>query len=208
MSSIPTNRIWSHQESALRAVHMGFFFRTLLLIFKKASGEHFARSTIARAECITCFPTVRQLNMDYSITNAVKWNTEGIVCILIIYDIMCQYWVNIQRRLEANKEWIDFPQSIEEFKRGIGLFHVHGHVQECFCRFAPLYIEGAGTIDGERMESLWKPIREMIGSTRSMSAAHRKEALNDHMNDNNWKKLTRIGMTIYSFIARALSNHF
>lgn len=49
-------------------------------------------------------------------------------------------------------------------------------------------------MDGEILETLWAPLNHISGSTRSMTAAHRREVLDSHLNDNNWKKLVRIGM--------------
>ncbi|KAG2130961.1 uncharacterized protein EDB93DRAFT_1051776, partial [Suillus bovinus] len=38
---------------------------------------------------------------------------------------------------------------------GIGLWHVHGHQDSCYVRYASNFIEGIGHIDGEIMETLW-----------------------------------------------------
>ncbi|KAG2366230.1 hypothetical protein BDR07DRAFT_1274970, partial [Suillus spraguei] len=38
---------------------------------------------------------------------------------------------------------------------GIGLWHVHGHQDSCYVRYASNFIEGIGRIDGEIMETLW-----------------------------------------------------
>ena len=76
--------------------------------------------------------------------------------------------------------------------RGIGQFHVHGHVATCFPRFSLNFIPGAGVQDGEIIETLWNKTNAVADSTRGMSAAHRREVSDDHMNDSNWMKLTRI----------------
>ena len=83
-----------------------------------------------------------------------------------------------------------------EFFRGIGLFHVHGHQNECFPRYAPSFIMGVGQIEGEIIETLWVGLNEISGSTRNMSKAYRQELLDMHMNDSNWKKLGRMGSSI------------
>jgi hypothetical protein len=76
---------------------------------------------------------------------------------------------------------------------GIGVWHVHGHIAECFPRYYPAFIPGTGDVDGEILETLWSHLNLISGSTRGMSAAHRREVLDDHMNDSNWKKLVGIG---------------
>lgn len=84
--------------------------------------------------------------------------------------------------------------------KGIGLFHVHGHQVMCFARYSPNFITGAGQTDGEIIETLWAALNMIAGSTRTMTAAHRKEVIDDHMNDSNWKKLTRMGSIIHIFM--------
>ena len=83
------------------------------------------------------------------------------------------------------------PHGVKIFG-GIGQFHVHGHISQCFPRFSPNFIPGAGAVDGEVLETLWNKINAIAGSTSGMSSAHRREVIDDHMNDSNWMKLTRI----------------
>ena len=47
-------------------------------------------------------------------------------------------------------------------------------------------------VDGEILETLWAALNKIADSTRSQSTAHRRETLDDHMNDSNWKKLIRL----------------
>ncbi|KAI0309005.1 hypothetical protein OF83DRAFT_1045983, partial [Amylostereum chailletii] len=37
----------------------------------------------------------------------------------------------------------------------IGVWHIHGHMDKYFPKFAPLNIPGIGYIDGEIVETLW-----------------------------------------------------
>jgi hypothetical protein len=130
------------------------------------------------------------MNMDYALCEALKYNMGGIKDVLVFYDIMCQYWKNFHHRISSSPH-LTIPPGLK-FQRAIGLFHVHGHQDTCFARFAPNFIQGAGQVDGEILESLWAPLNLISGSTRSMSTAHRKEILDDHMNTSNWKKLIRM----------------
>jgi hypothetical protein len=139
----------------------------------------------------TSFVYDRQMNMDYSLCQALKYNMDGIKQVLVFYDVMCQYSKNLQRRVDENP-YLDVPEDIV-LQKGIGLFHVHGHQDTCFARFAPNFIPGAGQVDGEVLETLWAPLNLVAGSTRSMSTAHRQEILDHHMKDSNWKKLCGIG---------------
>ncbi|KAF9470578.1 hypothetical protein BDN70DRAFT_821168, partial [Pholiota conissans] len=75
---------------------------------------------------------------------------------------------------------------------GIGMFHVHGHQEQCFYRFAPSFIPGAGNVAGEILESLWSELNQISSSTRTMTLAGRAETLDDHTSDSNFRKT--IGM--------------
>jgi hypothetical protein len=130
------------------------------------------------------------MNMDYCFSEAMKYNMDGIQRSIWLYDIMCQFWKNLKKRFEGNP-YLHFPDTVE-IVRGIGLFHVHGHKDECYPRFAPTFIPGAGMVDGEVLETLWSVLNGIADSIRSQSTAHHQETLDDHMNDSNWKKLIHI----------------
>jgi len=128
--------------------------------------------------------------MDYCVSESIKFNTDGITRMILLYDIMCQFWKNLKTRFHGNP-YLKFPEGVE-ILRGIGLFHVHGHKDECYGRFAPTFIPGAGMVDGEVLETLWAVLNGIADSIRSQSTAHRQESLDDHMNDSNWKKMIQL----------------
>ena len=129
--------------------------------------------------------------MDYSLSKALAYRLPRSPTVIVIYDIMCQYGIHLRRRF-GESPYLDLPDGIE-IDGGIGLFHVHGHQDSCYPRFAPNFIPGTGMQDGEILETLWAPLKMISGSTRTMTSAHRREILDDHMNDSNWKKLVRMG---------------
>ncbi|KAH8985052.1 hypothetical protein EDB86DRAFT_2810433 [Lactarius hatsudake] len=132
----------------------------------------------------------RQINMDYSLCKALSYNMEDIPVALVMYDIMCQYGVHFQERVERSPE-LSLSSSLQ-LRTGIGLFHIHGHQDSCLPRFSPSYIPGAKQVDGEIIETLWAPLNNISRSIRGMSLAHRQEVLDAHMNHSNWKKMVRI----------------
>ncbi|KAH9013825.1 hypothetical protein EDB83DRAFT_2233173 [Lactarius deliciosus] len=132
----------------------------------------------------------RQINMDYSLCKALSYNMEDIPVALVMYDIMCQYGVHFQERVERSPE-LSLSSSLQ-LRTGIGLFHIHGHQDSCLPRFSPSYIPGAKQVDGEIIETLWAPLNNISRSICGMSLAHRQEVLDAHMNHSNWKKMVRI----------------
>ena len=133
--------------------------------------------------------------MDY-ILHWIFAYLNGLQRILILYDIMCQYFVHLYRRFTASPH-LRMPPGLT-ILRGIGQFHVHGHIPQCFPRYSLNFITGAGVQDGEIIETLWNKTNAVADSTRGMSAAHRREVIDDHMNDSNWTKLTRISTSLSS----------
>lgn len=132
------------------------------------------------------------MNMDYSICKALNGShMAGITKSLLVYDIMCQWHKNFQLRVDESP-YLNIPDGMH-ISKGIGDFHVKGHVVECFARYALLYIKGAGVIDGEILETLWSVLNEVSRSARGATLAHRTEILDDHMNHSNWKKMLKIG---------------
>ena len=168
----------------------GFFVPASVVDFQK--GERFVLlfMTISCAQ-LTC--TFRQINMDYSLCKALSYHMDGIPVALVMYDIMCQYGVHFQERVERSPE-LTVAHSLE-LRTGIGLFHIHGHQDSCLPRYSPSYIPGAKQVDGEIIETLWAPLNNVSRSIRGMSLVHRQEVLDAHMNHSNWKKLVRIGMS-------------
>jgi hypothetical protein len=125
--------------------------------------------------------------MDYSFTNALKYNMGTIPWVISFYDINCAYMKKLRARVEHN-EFIQIPKKIRIIP-GIGIWHVHDHRAECFAQHAPLFILGAGWVDGEIIETLWSTLNIVSGSARGMLAPHRQELVDFQMNDSNFMKM-------------------
>ncbi|KAH8980291.1 hypothetical protein EDB86DRAFT_2835413 [Lactarius hatsudake] len=125
-----------------------------------------------------------------SICKALSYNMEDIPAALVMYDIMCQYGVHFQQRVERSPE-LSLSDSLQ-LRTGIGLFHIHGHQDSCLPHFSPSYIPRAKQVDGEIIETLWAPLNNVSRSICRMSLAHRQEVLDAHMKHSNWKKMVHI----------------
>jgi hypothetical protein len=128
--------------------------------------------------------------MDYSICQALKRFPQHQRA-LIIYDICCQWIIHFRERV-SESEFLELSDSIE-ITGTVGKFHLAAHIPECFPKYTLNFIEGAGELDGEILETLWSPMDLVAGLTQGMSVAHRQEVLDDYMNDSNWRKIIRIG---------------
>ncbi|KAF8131231.1 hypothetical protein EV363DRAFT_1296616 [Boletus edulis] len=136
----------------------------------------------------------RQVNMDYSLAYAMQYNMKNIVRIINFYDINCAYIKKLRSRVR-NSNFIEIPDDVKIIP-GIGIWHVHGHQTECFARHGPLFIQGAGWVDGEIIETLWSMLNIVSPSARGMSSPHRQELLDFQMNDSNFMKMIRMSQSL------------
>jgi hypothetical protein len=91
----------------------------------------------------------------------------------------------------------------------IGLFHVHGHQDQCYARYAPTFVQGIGKIDGEILETNWSVLNGISPMTRTMTLAHRTEVMDAHIADNNWKKMVNMGeMDIRTVLLFCVTHRF
>ena len=129
--------------------------------------------------------------MDFALCKALN-QMNGIPKEVVLYDIACQYSINFHCCISQSPS-LTLPPNLK-IVWGIGLFHILAHQDACTPRYSPNYIPGVGQVDGEILETLWSSLNEVSGSTRSMTMAHRRKVLDDHMLDSNWKKSLRMGV--------------
>ncbi|KAI0245553.1 hypothetical protein BJV78DRAFT_1158538 [Lactifluus subvellereus] len=106
---------------------------------------------------------------------------------LIIYDICCQWSIHFQERV-AQSEFLELWDSLK-ITGAVGKWHLATHIPECFAKFTLNFIEGAGQVEGEILETLWSGMDEVAGLVQAMSTAHHQEVLDEYMNDSNWRKI-------------------
>jgi hypothetical protein len=131
----------------------------------------------------------QQKHVDWAFLEALR--TTGVQPeqgVMFIYDIVCQYIVHLNDRIGHM-----LPIGLD-VDRAIGLFHVHGHKEECFYRYASSFIPGAGIVAGEILESLWSGLNRITPATRTATLAHRAELIDDHAAESNFKKTLAMGM--------------
>ncbi|KIM74954.1 hypothetical protein PILCRDRAFT_79556, partial [Piloderma croceum F 1598] len=142
----------------------------------------------------------QQVNMDYSICQALK-RFPGHVQALIVYDICCQWSIHF-RQCVSESEFLELYDSLEIIG-AIGKWHLAAHIPECFPKFSLNFVEGAGEVDGEILETLWSRLDEVAGMAQAMSIAHHQEVIDEHMNDSNWRKIIRLSDSLCEKWSRA-----
>ena len=125
----------------------------------------------------------RQKNIDYSICQAISYNSNGIQRALITYDVACQWHKNFLARIEKSPG-LHLPNDLKVVP-AVGKFHLKAHKAPCFFRFDLMFLKGAGHIDREILKPLWAFFNKISPSARSMTLAHRQELYDDYMRDSN-----------------------
>jgi hypothetical protein len=110
---------------------------------------------------------------------------------ILSYDIGCQWCRHFIDRV-LRSPGLAFDQQME-FIVAVGKFHLGSHVHGCFSRFTLNFIEGAGHVDGEIIETLWSALNSASITARSKSLAHREDSLHHHIADWNFKKMISMG---------------
>ena len=133
---------------------------------------------------VDLFRGEQQKNVDFAFLQALKTTrVDPQQGVMLIYDIVCQYIVHLRERIG---EHLPADLAIDQ---AIGLFHVHGHKDECFFRYAPSFIPGSGIVAGEILESLWSSLNSISPAVRTATLPHRAEMLDDHASDSNHRKM-------------------
>ncbi|KAG1886583.1 hypothetical protein F4604DRAFT_1917395 [Suillus subluteus] len=75
-------------------------------------------------------------------------------------------------------------------------FHIAAHIPTCQTNFSFNWTPGVGRTDGEAPERGWADINHIASSTKEMGPGSRRDILDDHFGDWNWKKVASLGRTL------------
>ncbi|KAG5634322.1 hypothetical protein H0H81_002404 [Sphagnurus paluster] len=67
-------------------------------------------------------------------------------------------------------------------------FHLPTHKPECHVNFSFNFTPHVGCTDGEALECGWAAINAVSSSTKNMGPGSRRDTLDDHFGDYNWRK--------------------
>ena len=67
--------------------------------------------------------------------------------------------------------------------------HINGHGEGCWTNFNPSYMEGAGRMVGEDIETTWAGTNQLAPSVQEMGPAAGHDTLNDQWNGWNFQKI-------------------
>ncbi|KAJ3727940.1 hypothetical protein C8R42DRAFT_572663, partial [Lentinula raphanica] len=134
----------------------------------------------------------RYANMDYAFASFLRHHHPSLTKV-ISYDIACQWYKNVVRRVKALPSLVSCDLGLQIIKFAIPKLHIHGHQLACQLKFSLNWLRGAGRTDGEGVERPWAHLGPMASSTRDMGPGSRHGTMNDHFGHWNWVKLIGLG---------------
>ncbi|KAF9222835.1 hypothetical protein BS17DRAFT_665553, partial [Gyrodon lividus] len=97
-----------------------------------------------------------QMNIDYSICQALNYQSQGICSSILAYDVACQWQTNFLKQVQEGA-YLQVPDGMD-IVAAVGKFHLSAHKLECYPQFSLNFMEGAGHMDGKILETLWAPL--------------------------------------------------
>ncbi|KAG1784916.1 uncharacterized protein HD556DRAFT_1435299 [Suillus plorans] len=132
----------------------------------------------------------RYLNMDYIVFSALVGFT--VTVLNISYDIACQWSKNLWNRMEHMPARLHIPRDDVLVRYFIPKFHIAAHIAACQLTFSWNFTKWVGRTDGEAPERGWASANRVTSSTKEMGPGTRRDTLDDHFGDWNWKKTTTL----------------
>ncbi|KAJ7670787.1 hypothetical protein DFH06DRAFT_1320708 [Mycena polygramma] len=133
----------------------------------------------------------RYVNMDYLFFGSVA--DSSLVRMFVSYDIACQWHINIWIRMHAYKDTELTIAGVKYITFLVPKFHLPAHIEACNLKFSFNLTHDVGQTDGEAPERGWANANPLAGSTKEMGPGSRRDTLDDHFNDWNYKKIIALG---------------
>lgn len=129
--------------------------------------------------------------MDYLFASAVSFFAMPLL--LISYDICCQWFINLHKRMASF--WPDALKipSTTKLTPAIPKLHEPMHGKANHQHFSLNFIPGVGQSDFECPERFWSLHNSLGNATKTQGPGSRQDVLDDHFAAYNWMKYISIG---------------
>ncbi|KAJ7791737.1 hypothetical protein B0H14DRAFT_2395344 [Mycena olivaceomarginata] len=134
----------------------------------------------------------RYANMDW-IAASIMIAKDPRLRKIISYDIVCQWWINLKKRLLLLPAAVRWTLILGLIRFVIPKLHIKGHKIPCQDHYSLELVPGSAQTDGEGIERPWAHIGGVGSSTKEMGPGSREDTLNGHWGSWNWQKLVGIG---------------
>lgn len=119
--------------------------------------------------------------------------------LVLSYDIACQWSVNLFERIAIYPEHLRPPHQPDNITFLVPKFHLPAHREKCRNTYSFNYTPKVAYTDGEAPERGWSAVNALASSTKEMGPGSRRDTLDDHFGDYNWRKVTTLGMLLRQF---------
>ena len=141
---------------------------------------------------LTLLVSYRYINIDYLFCSSLAQNAPS--DLVVSYDIACQWWLNLLIRMRKYSSSIKIDErKLNSFTYLVPKFHLPAHISRCQTQYSFNLHKWVGRTDGEAPERGWSHINPVALSTCEMGPGSRRDTLDDHFGDWNWKKSYTMG---------------
>ncbi|KAG1853639.1 hypothetical protein F4604DRAFT_1883371 [Suillus subluteus] len=157
-------------------------------------------SFISSGYCLTTL--FRYINMDYLFFSAMSHH--DVVVLNISYDIACQWSKHLWSRMLTLPSDFHLDYDSKAITFLVPKFHLPAHIEQCQIDFSFNLSRYVGRTDGEAPEHGWANINPIASSMKEMGPGSRRDTLDDHFGDWNWKHCTQLGRLIARKLAHTI----
>ncbi|KAG2122912.1 hypothetical protein DEU56DRAFT_873540 [Suillus clintonianus] len=138
----------------------------------------------------------RYMNMDYLFFSALsQWRVD---VLNISYNIACQWHKHIWQCMSTMPAHLRLDHASKLVRFFVPKFHLPAHILKCQSMFSFNFSKNVGR---------WSNINPIASSTKEMGPGSRRDTLDDHFGDWNWKKLVGLGATLLRKMNEANEEH-
>ncbi|KAG2137460.1 hypothetical protein DEU56DRAFT_945875 [Suillus clintonianus] len=145
----------------------------------------------------------RYVNMDFLFFSTLQHSGEVLV-LNISYDIACQWSKHLWERMSRYPSQIHFSGDSKILTFLVPKFHLPAHIAACQTSYSLNLIKGMARTDGEAIERGWSNMNPIATSTREMGPGSRRDILDDHFGDWNWRKVSNLGPSLLKKLKEAI----
>ncbi|KAJ3904464.1 hypothetical protein F5879DRAFT_922255 [Lentinula edodes] len=105
-----------------------------------------------------------------------------------------------EARIDSYGGHLSLPDQVDPAKLQLLIpkFHLMGHQESCWHKYAFGYAKRTGRTDGEGVERVWAVTNSLAGSSKKMGPGGRWDMMDDHWNDRNHRKQITIALAMFN----------
>ncbi|KAF7349139.1 hypothetical protein MVEN_01436100 [Mycena venus] len=134
----------------------------------------------------------RYINMDYMFFMSIAGSP--LLRLFVSYDIACQWHKNIWDRMKLFELNVQFKEDENSISPA--------HIELCNILFSFNLTPFMGRTDGEAPERGWADANRLANSTSVSGPGARRDQLDHHFQDSNWKKIVHLGRDLLEKIRK------